>query len=150
TGLFGTHVGRRPGVARSLADVPLSQGQAEVSDIRLAAPVEQDVSGLDVPVDQPLAMSVVQGLGHGSHEFGCFAYRGPVLLDLLGQGAAFDQLGYDEAGAVLGAAHVVDGHDVRVVEAGDGAGFGQVGFGVLGPGYQPAVRHLDGDGPLQL
>ena len=37
-----------------------------------------------------------------------------------------------------------------MVEAGDGAGFGQVGFGVFGPGDEPAVRHLDGDEPLQL
>ena len=39
---------------------------------------------------------------------------------------------------------------LRVVEAGDGAGFGQIGFGVFGPGDEPAVRHLDGDKALQL
>ena len=53
-------------------------------------------------------------------------------------------------GQSLGAADVVDGDDVRVVEAGDGAGFGQVGFGVFGAVHQLAVRHLDGDEPLQL
>ena len=37
-------------------------------------------------------------------------------------------------GQSLGAADIVDRHDVRVIEAGDGAGFGQVGFGVFGPG----------------
>jgi hypothetical protein len=37
-----------------------------------------------------------------------------------------------------------------MVEVGDGAGFGQVGFGICGPGNQLAVGHLDSDGPLQL
>ena len=37
-----------------------------------------------------------------------------------------------------------------MVEVGDGAGFGQVGFGVFGASHQLAVRHLDGHGPLQL
>ena len=35
-------------------------------------------------------------------------------------------------GKSLGAADIDDGHDVRVIEVGDGAGFGQVGFGVFG------------------
>ena len=37
-----------------------------------------------------------------------------------------------------------------MVEVGDGAGFGQVGFGIFGPGDQLAVRHLDGHGAMQL
>src|SRR5262249_20627716 len=56
----------------------------------------------------------------------------------------------DEAGAVRRAAHVKDGDDVWVVETGDGAGFGQVRFGVGGLGDELGVRNLDGDGPLQL
>ena len=39
---------------------------------------------------------------------------------------------------------------LRVIEVGDGAGFGQVGFGVFGAIHQLAMRHLDGDEPLQL
>ena len=37
-----------------------------------------------------------------------------------------------------------------MVKVGDGAGFGQIGFGVFGPGDQLAMRHLDGDKTLQL
>ena len=37
-----------------------------------------------------------------------------------------------------------------MIEVGDGAGFGQIGFGVFGPSDQLGVRHLDGDEPLQL
>jgi len=45
-------------------------------------------------------------------------------------------------------AHVEDGDDVRVVETGDGAGFGQMGVGGLGD--ELGVGNLDGDEPLQL
>ena len=150
TGLLWTHVGGRPGVAWPPADILLPQGQAEIRHERFAAVVEQDVAGLDVPVDQPLAVGVVQRLGHRRCEFRRFRHGGPVRLDALGQGAAVDELRDDEAGVILGAAHVVDGNDVRVVQAGDGAGFGPVGFGVFGPGDEPAVRHFDGHEPLQL
>ena len=37
-----------------------------------------------------------------------------------------------------------------MVEIGDGAGFGQIGFGGFGAVHQLAMRHLDGDKPLQL
>ena len=39
---------------------------------------------------------------------------------------------------------------MRVIEVGDGAGFGQVGFGIFGSIHQLAMRHLDGHEPLQL
>ena len=35
-------------------------------------------------------------------------------------------------GQSLGAADIVDRNDVRMIEVGDGAGFGQVGFGIFG------------------
>ena len=75
TGLLGTHVGRRPGVAWPLAEVLLPQGQAEIGHERLAAGVEQDVARLDVPMDQPLLVGVVQRLGHRRHQFRRFARR---------------------------------------------------------------------------
>ena len=37
-----------------------------------------------------------------------------------------------------------------MVEVGDGAGFGQIGFGGFGTIHQLAMRHLDGDETLQL
>src|SRR5262249_18393887 len=63
---------------------------------------------------------------------------------------AVDVLRDDVAGAVVGAADVEDRDDVRVIEVGDGAGFGQVGVGGFGTIHQLAVRNLDGAGPLQL
>ena len=37
-----------------------------------------------------------------------------------------------------------------MIEIGDGAGFGQIGLGIFGLRDQLGVRHLDGDGPVQL
>ena len=37
-----------------------------------------------------------------------------------------------------------------MVEIGDRAGLGQIRFGIFGLGDQLGVRHLDGDGPVQL
>ena len=34
-------------------------------------------------------------------------------------------------GKLRGAADIIDRHDVRMIEVGDGAGFVQVGFGIL-------------------
>src|SRR5262249_16348241 len=68
-----------------------------------------------------------------------------ALPDPGGQVAALDELRDDEAEPVLGAAGVVDGDDVRVVQAGENTGLGQVGFNILGAFDPAGVRHLDGD-----
>ena len=100
-------------------------------------------------MDEPLAVGVLQCLGNRGDQFGCLAIRGPFVLDLVGQRTAFDELRDDEAGAVIGAAHIVNGDDVRMLEAGDRASFDQVGFSFLG-GYSMPMRHLDRHEPLQL
>ena len=150
TGLFGTHVGGRPGVAWSLAHVLLPQGQPEIGHKRLAALVEQDVARLDVPMHQPLLVGVVQRLGHRRHQFDGFVHRQPGLLEPRGEVGAVDVLRDDEAGKLFGAADIMDRHDVRVIEIGDRAGFGQIGFGIFGAIHQLAMRHLDRDETLQL
>ena len=109
TGLFGTHVGGRPGVAWPLAHVLLPQGQPEIGHERLAAPVEQDVARLDVPMHQPLLVGVVQRLGHRRHQFDRFVDRQPGLLEPRGEVGAVDVLRDDEAGEVLGAADIMTG-----------------------------------------
>ncbi len=99
---------------------------------------------------QPLLVGVVQRLGHRRHQFDGFGERQPGVLQPCGKVGPVDVLRDDEARAVGGAAHVIDGNDVRVVEVGDGSRFGQVGFGGFGTIHQLAVRNLDGDEPLQL
>ena len=76
--------------------------------------------------------------------------RKPGLLEPRGEVGAVDVLRDDVAGELLGAADIEDRHDVRVIEVGDGAGFGQVGFGGFGAIHELAMRHLDRHEPLQL
>ena len=137
--LFGAHVGRSSREAWSLANVPFSQGQPEIRHERLAGFVEQDVARLDVSMDQPLLVGVVQRLGHRRHQLHGFMQRQPGMLEPRGKVGAVDELGNDEAGELLGAADIMHRHDVGMVQVGDGAGFRQIGFGVLRAG-QPAGR----------
>ncbi len=80
---------------------------------------------------QPLLVGEMQCLSHRRHQFNGFADRQPGLLEPCGEVGAIDVLRDDEKGAVLGAAHVMNGNDVRVIEVGDGAGFSQIGFGIF-------------------
>ena len=150
TGLFGTHVGGRPGILRSLADVLFSQCQPEIDDVRLAVLADQNVARLDVPMHQSLLVGVVQGLGHRRHQFGRFPVLQPLLLELRREIGPFDVLRDDEAGTVLRAADIMHRHDAGMVEIGDRAGLGQIRLGIFGLRDQLGVRHLDGDRPVQL
>src|SRR5438132_14346061 len=98
TGLFGTHVGGRPGVSWPLADILLPQGQSKIRYERLAALIEQDVAGLDVPMDDTLLVGIVQSLAYGSHQLGIFFQGKARRFDLRLQGAAVDVLRDDVAG----------------------------------------------------
>src|SRR5213593_3701606 len=69
-GLFGTHVSGCSGEFRSLAKVIILERQAEVSDKRMAGCINNDVRRFDVPMHQPLAVRVVQRLGHSRDESG--------------------------------------------------------------------------------
>ncbi len=44
----------------------------------------------------------------------------------------------------------MDRHDVGMIEVGDDAGFGQIGFGIFGGGYSITVRHFDCNRATQL
>ena len=50
--LLGTHVRGCPGNPATPAEILVLERQTEVGDERLARAVDQDVGGLDVPVDQ--------------------------------------------------------------------------------------------------
>ncbi len=64
-GLLGAHVPQRPQhIARHRqAGVALEPRQAEVGDPEIAAIVDQDVGGLDVPVEHLQLVGVLERLG---------------------------------------------------------------------------------------
>src|SRR5262249_31111291 len=66
------------------------------------------------------------------------------------QVAAIDEFRHDEAQAVLGATQIMNGHDVNMIEAGENSSFGQIRFGIFGPGEAFTVRDLDRDIALEL
>ena len=148
TGLLGTHVGGRPGESRPLAEVLLPRASPKSATNGLPAASMQDVGGLDVPVDQPLRWAWCSASATVATSSTASRKDGRASSILCRQVAALDVLRDDVAEAVVGAAHVMDRHDVRVVEVGEDAGFGQVGFGVLGAGDALRVRHLDGHGAV--
>jgi len=85
---------------------------AEVHELRAAVGEHHDVAGLDVPMDDALAMGVVQGIGHRREE----AQRllggqlSALLEDLL------ERLPLEELHDEVVVPHVEDAHDVGVGE----------------------------------
>ena len=79
-GLLGTHVGGRAGEPAPLAEVLVPEGQPEVGHARLACCVDQDVGRLDVAVDQPSGVGVVQGLGDRRHQLRRLPEGRPALI----------------------------------------------------------------------
>jgi hypothetical protein len=82
--------------------------------------VENDVGGLDVPVDHSLAVGCRQARRHLRCDGGRLVRgQGAAHRPLLGQAPAVDELHDQVEPAVVGA-EVVHAHDVRMVETGRG------------------------------
>jgi hypothetical protein len=101
-------------------------------------------------MNQAVLVGVMQRLAHGRHQFHRLVQRQPGLLEPRGQVGSVDVLGDDKAGGFQGTAHVVDRHDVRVVEIGDRPRFAQVGDDIFELLHLLAMRHLDRHESLQL
>jgi uncharacterized protein (TIGR03067 family) len=150
TSLLWRHIGGRPSINRAVADILFPQGQPEIRHKWLAALVKQDVAGLDVSMHNFLLVGMVQRLGHRRYQFHDFVQRQTGLLEPGEKVGSVDVLRDDEARKLLGTADIVNGNNVRMIEVGDGASLGEIGFGIAGLGDQPGVRHLDGNKTLQL
>ena len=123
-------------------------GQAEVGDLRLALPVEQDVGRLEVAVDDAALVGVVDGLGHLGHQPGRLARRQRAVGGLLGQAAALDEA-HAEVVLALVLADLVDRHDVGVVEVGGRLGLDVEPLDVGLGGELAGQDHLQGDRPVE-
>ena len=83
TSLLGTHVGRCSSEPRPLAEVLVSHRKPEIRHTGFSHGIDQDVGGLDVPVDQPSGVGVVQGFGDCGHQFRRFTETGASSLILV-------------------------------------------------------------------
>ena len=79
--------------------------------------------GLDIPVDNPPAVGVGEGLHDLSDEVQCLppGQLASLLLHILLEGDAVDEL-HNDVIQLRGVGHIVDRHDVGMGEHGDGLG----------------------------
>src|SRR5262249_6517303 len=150
TGLFRAHIRGSPCPARAFAEILFAKRQSKVGKVWLISGVEENIPRLDVSMDEPFAVSVMERLRYRRHDGSCFAQGWAVFLDPSCQSRAIDILGNDEARQLVGAADVVNGNDMRMVEAGDCARFRDITGHVEDVWYEYPMGHLDGHLPLQL
>ena len=127
-------------------------GQAEVDHLgdRLAVvALDQDVRGLEVAVDDPLLVRVLHRRADLAEQGQPLGEAQPVLVAVVGQRDALDQLHDEEGAAGVGGAGVEDLGDVGVVHQGQGLPLG-LEPGQDGPrvhaGLDELQRHLALDG----
>jgi hypothetical protein len=94
-------------------------GQPEVQELRLPAVRDEDVRGLDVPVDDPLAVGGLQRIRHLRSQLQQPLHLQRLAADPVLQGLAFHQLHHEE-GVPLVLSDLVDHADVGMVEGRSG------------------------------
>jgi hypothetical protein len=139
-----------PTIAPTLSKVFILEGETEVRHARFACGVDQNVRGLDVAVDQPSSVGVVQGVGDGGNQLRRIPEGRSTLAHPDRQVAAFDKLRDHEAEPVFSATHIEDRHDVRMVEFGEDSGFNKERLDIKGASDSFGVRHLDGHRAIQV
>ncbi len=126
------------------------RAETEIRDAGFACCVDQDVGGLDVPVNQSSRVGVVQSVGDGGNQLCGIPEGKPGRSHPDREVAAFDELRDDVADTILRAANVVYGHDVGMVELRKNAGFVEKRFQILGLSDALRVRQLDGQRTIEL
>ncbi|MCO5168447.1 MAG: hypothetical protein M9894_19070 [Planctomycetes bacterium] len=150
-GLLGRHVagGAQRGAGGGQALVAPGLGDAEVRDPRHAVRVEEDVRRLEVAVEDPAPVRVLEPVRRlRQHLEGAALVHGPGAPQERVQRLAADQLHGQVADAV-GLADVVDRDDVAVREARRGAGLVEEALHVLARGVDAREERLQGHRALQ-
>ena len=90
--------------------------EAEIQNLHLPSAGDEDICRLDVPVNDPLRVRRVQGVGKLDAQFQNLVRLEGLRADAVLQRFALQQLHGDEGPAFL-LLHVVDGADVGVIQA---------------------------------
>ena len=152
-GLLGAHVVRgaegEAGLGHAgAAGLLHGEGDAEVGDEGLAL-VQQDVLGLDVAVDDALAVGVVEGAGDfGGEADGVGDGEHAFAREAGAQRLAGDER-HDVVEQAVGVAAVEQREDVRMLQARGGADLAEEAFAAEG-GAEVGMEDLDGDVALVL
>ena len=145
--LLRRHVRRGPCAVHALG--PQQVGEPEVEELHPAVLADEDVRGLQVPVQDASLVSVGKALRHLLGDAQGLGLGDAAFRDPLRQRLAPEEF-HHEVGARLARSHVVQRHDAGVVEARHRLGLplDPVGRQVVpGPGK---AKRLHGDDPVQL
>ena len=94
-------------------------GNAEIRHLDAAVFQHHHIVGFDVPVNDAAAVGMLQGLADLHAEMqGFLPVEGSLLLHILLQGDAVDQLHHNEVG-LIGGGNVVDLHDIGMAQHGN-------------------------------
>jgi len=147
--LFRAGVGEGGPAVVALFEFFLRGRDAEVADVRGAAGVEQDVRGLDVAVDDPLPVAVVEDAGHLGEELHRVGDRQRPASEPFGEVFALDKVADDDVtGPFL--QHVMHGDDAGMAQPRDPAGLGEQLIDLLISQPPRCLRNFYGDGALKL
>ena len=133
----GVLAGHRPLVG------PHQLGEAEVEDLDAAVPGQEEILGLQIPVDDALLVRRRETMRHLARDVDGLADRQRACLQAVAQRLALEQLRDDVRSPVL-VADVVDGEDVRVVERRGGLRLLREASQAVGIGRNAGGKDLDG------
>ncbi len=121
--LLRAHIRWSPSQSPTLAEVLVFEGKSEVSETGLTRGVNQNIGGLDIPVDQTSGVGVMECVGNRGNQFRRIPEGRSSLSNPDRQVTAFDELRDHEAKTILRATHVMNRHDIGMVQPGEDAGF---------------------------
>ncbi len=145
-GLLGRHVVRRAHQRSAFGVTGVfrqSLCQAKVGDLRNAIDREEDVGGLQVPVDDAVVMGVLHGLGQGLDQVGGIARRLGFAVDLGIQAAPAHEF-QGEIRQTLVLTFFVDLNDIRMLQVGDSLGLGEKALQLMVAGVGGGQDHFQG------
>ena len=93
---------------------------------------------------------MMQGQGNGGYQVRRLLEGRSSLSNLDRQIASFDEFRHNVAESKVGAAHVMDRHDVGMVQPGEDLGFDQKRLGILRVSDSLRIWHLDGDRAVEV
>ncbi len=123
-------------------------GEAEVEDLHAAVPGDEDVLGLEIPVDDPLLVRRREAVGDLQRVVDGLARRQARALQDVPQRFAFEQL-LDDVRLAVVLADVEDGRDVGVVEGAGGLRLQLETAQAVGVGGEGGGEDLDRDVAVQ-
>ena len=123
------------------------RGDAEVEQLRHAGVRHQDVAGLQIPMDHPVLVRVIDRFAHRAKQLEPPLDRQPILAAEDVDGQALDILDDEIRAAVLAAAAVEQHRDIRVIQVGQDLTLVQEAPDD-GVRIHPALDQLDRDPPV--